>query len=41
MIEFFGRVVDRPADSEGVVVKPERINSRTPMSQWVRSHSSS
>ena len=35
MIEFEGRIVERPADSEGVVVTPIREISRTPMLQWL------
>jgi hypothetical protein len=35
MIEFEGRIVERPSDSEGVVVTPLREVSRTPMVQWL------
>jgi hypothetical protein len=36
MVRFVGELVDRPADSEGVVVKPVSILSRTPLEVWVR-----
>lgn len=35
MIEFEGRLVDRPSDSEGVVVEPLREIRRTPMLEWL------
>ncbi len=37
MIEFEGTLVDRPEDSEGVVVLPTREISRTPMIDWLAS----
>lgn len=36
MLTFEGKLVDRPEDSEGVVVLPTREISRIPMSQWLR-----
>ena len=38
MVEFLGKVVDRPANSEGVVVQPIQVLSRTPMTEWIKSH---
>ncbi len=38
MIEFEGRLVERPSDSEGVVVEPLREFSRTPMAEWLPKH---
>jgi hypothetical protein len=35
MIEFHGRLVERPTDSEGVVVLPLREIRRTPMVEWL------
>lgn len=35
MLTFEGKLVDRPEDSEGVVVLPTREISRTPMIQWL------
>jgi hypothetical protein len=35
MIVFEGKLVERPSDSEGVVVLPKREISRTPMIQWL------
>lgn len=35
MIEFDGRIVERPSDSEGVVVEPLREIRRTPMVKWL------
>ena len=34
MITFLGKVVDRPADSEGVVVIPGRIVSKVPLREF-------
>ena len=38
MIEFEGRIVERPSDSEGVVVEPLREYRRTPMVEWLPKH---
>ena len=38
MIEFDGRIVERPSDSEGVVVEPLREIRRTPMVEWLPKH---
>ena len=38
MIEFDGRIVERPSDSEGVVVEPLREIRRTPMLEWLPKH---
>jgi len=38
MIEFEGLVVERPSDSEGVVVDPLREIRRTPMVEWLPKH---
>jgi hypothetical protein len=35
MVEFLGRVVERPEDSEGVVVEPLEELARTPMVEWL------
>jgi hypothetical protein len=35
IIKFLGELVDRPSDSEGVVVKPEKILERIPMKAFV------
>ena len=35
MIVFEAKLVERPSDSEGVVVLPKREISRTPMIQWL------
>jgi len=35
MITFLGQIVDRPVDSEGVVVNPVRIISRIPLRKFV------
>jgi len=36
LVEFVGTVVDRPADSKGVVAIPSRLVRRTPLRQWVQ-----
>ena len=36
MITFLGKIVDRPADSEGVVVIPGRIISKVPLRQFAK-----
>lgn len=38
MITFTGTEVERPADSEGIVVEPHIIVSREPMTEWVKQH---
>lgn len=38
MIEFEGRLVERPEDSEGVVVEPLRELSHTPLRDWLKQH---
>lgn len=38
MIRFLGKVVDRPADSEGVVVKPDKVLQRTPLVDWLKAN---
>jgi hypothetical protein len=35
MIEFDGVLLERPSDSEGVVVEPLREICRTPMVEWL------
>jgi hypothetical protein len=35
MISFLGEVTDEPPDSEGVVVKPERVLTREPLVTWL------
>lgn len=35
MVKFRGRVIDRPDDSEGVVVEPESELERLPLEQWL------
>ena len=37
MVTFQGTVVERPEDSEGVVVKPERVIDRMPLEDWLQS----
>jgi hypothetical protein len=35
MVEFEGRLLESPADSEGVVVEPLREIRRSPMLEWL------
>jgi hypothetical protein len=35
MVEFEGRLLESPADSEGVVVEPLREIQRSPMLEWL------
>lgn len=37
LVEFKGELLESPADSEGVVVKPIQILRRTPMIEWIAS----
>lgn len=36
MITFEGKLIDKPADSEGVVVKPEQIIEKVPLRDFVQ-----
>jgi len=36
MVEIDGRLIDRPPDSEGVVVEPSRVVRRTPISEFAK-----
>lgn len=38
MITFKGKLVDRPADSEGVVVKPEQIIEQVPLTDFAKKY---
>lgn len=38
MIEFDGRLVEQPEDSEGVVVEPVRELARAPLRDWMSEH---
>jgi hypothetical protein len=37
MVKFRGHLVDRPEDSEGVVVKPHQVLERVPLHEWITS----
>lgn len=37
MVTFHGTVVDRPEDSEGVVVAPQKVIKREPLKSWLDS----
>lgn len=36
MIIFKGKLIDKPTNSEGVVVKPEEILDKVPLRDWAR-----
>lgn len=38
LVTFKGKLVDRPADSEGVVVEPEEVLSKMPLSDFAKQH---
>jgi hypothetical protein len=37
MVTLTGTIVDRPDDSEGVVIRPEAVLSREPLGSWLAS----
>jgi len=36
MIKFLGKLIDKPIDSEGVVVEPEKIIDKTPLRDFIQ-----
>jgi hypothetical protein len=41
LIKLLGKEVERPPDSEGVVVQPKQVMERIPLKEWVESLPSS
>jgi len=40
MIKFLGKLVDKPADSEGVVVEPKQVIQKVPLRDFAKQYAS-